>query len=253
VSPIVTATDRGVRTVTLHRPDKRNALDRSMQEELVSALAAADQDPAVRAVVLTGADPAFCAGVDVSDPLLFADRYANRFRTDPARALRAMATPVIAAVNGACVSGGLEIALSCAFIVASEQAQFADTHARLGVVPSWGLTALLPRAVGVRRAREMSLTGRFVPAGDALACGLVNHVVPHSSLLPFANALAGDITHASAATDVLALYARSDDLTLAAACDLETATVYSRAVDATGFASRAGRLGREGRREHPAE
>ena len=84
---------------------------------------------------------------------------------------------MICAVNGACVSGGLEIALSCSFIVASERARFADTHARLGVIATWGLTALLPRAVGIRKATEMSITGNFVDADEALRIGLVNHVV----------------------------------------------------------------------------
>src|SRR5206468_8047502 len=112
---------------------------------------------------------------------------------NPGKALRAMATPVVCAVNGACVTGGLEIALSCTFVVASERARFADTHARLDVVAAWGLTALLPRAVGVRKAAEMSITGNFVDAEEALRLGLVNHVVAHDELMPFTRALAHDI------------------------------------------------------------
>ena len=92
---------------------------------------------------------------------------------------------MVCAVNGACVTGALELALSCTFIVASERARFADTHARLDVVAAWGLTALLPRAVGVRKAAELSITGNFVDADEALRIGLVNHVVPHEELLPF--------------------------------------------------------------------
>ena len=95
-----------------------------------------------------------------------------------------MSKPVICAVNGACVSGGFEIALSSTFVIASQRARFADTHARLGVVATWGLTALLPRAVGIRKASEMSITGNFVDADEALRIGLVNHVVPHDDLLP---------------------------------------------------------------------
>lgn len=101
--------------------------------------------------------------------------------------------PLIGAVNGVAVTGGLELALNCDFLVASERARFADTHARMGVQPLWGLTVLLPEAVGVRRAREMSATGNFVDAATALAWGLVNHVVPHDEMLTFARRLAADI------------------------------------------------------------
>ena len=121
-----------------------------------------------------------------------------------------------------CVSGALEIALSSSFVVASERARFADTHARLGVVATWGLTALLPRAIGVRQAREMSITGNFVDAATALTIGLVNHVVAHDELRPFAARLAADIAATPAVGEVLSLYARGEDLSLAAALDLET-------------------------------
>src|SRR5690606_20981276 len=97
-----------------------------------------------------------------------------------------METPVIGAVNGVAITGGFELALACDFLVASEQARFADTHARVGIMPGWGLTVLLPEAIGFRRAKEMSTTGNFLDAQTALAWGLVNHVVPHAELLPFA-------------------------------------------------------------------
>jgi enoyl-CoA hydratase len=238
LSDIEVSTDGGIRTIRLNRPKARNALSSDMQAGLVAALAAADQDQGVRAVVLTGADPAFCAGNDFTDLGQFADRYANRFRTDPGRALRAMTTPVICAVNGACVSGGLEIALSASFIIASDRARFADTHARLDVIATWGLSALLPRAVGVRLAREMSITGRFVDAAEALARGLVNHVVPHEELLPFTTRLAASVADTSAVRDVLALYARGEDLSLSAALSHETATAFGRPLDPTAFAAR---------------
>jgi enoyl-CoA hydratase/carnithine racemase len=100
---------------------------------------------------------------------------------------------VIGAINGATVTGGLELALACDFLVASNRARFADTHARVGVMPGWGLTVRLAEAVGQRRAREMSTTGNFIDADTALAWGLVNHVVPHDELLPYSHALATDI------------------------------------------------------------
>ena len=100
---------------------------------------------------------------------------------------------MVCAVNGACVSGALEVALSASFVVASEQARFADTHARVGLLPGWGLTVELPRAIGVRRARQMSFTGNFMGADEAHAYGLVNHVVHHGELLPFTRSIAADI------------------------------------------------------------
>ena len=101
--------------------------------------------------------------------------------------------PVIGAINGVAATGGLEIALQCTFLVASERARFVDTHARIGIMPGGGITVLLAQSVGLRRAIEMSLTGNFVDADEALRLGLVNHVVAHDELLPFARSLASDI------------------------------------------------------------
>jgi enoyl-CoA hydratase len=107
--------------------------------------------------------------------------------------LPATAKPVIAAINGPAVTGGLEVALQCTFLVASERARFADTHGRIGVMPGGGMTVLLAQAVGVRKAIELSLTGNFLTADEAYDLGLVNHVVPHEELLPFTRQLAADI------------------------------------------------------------
>lgn len=225
----------GVRTLTFNRPEVHNALTGAMRADLCALLAESDQDPQVRAVVLTGTDPAFCAGVDIRDVDPAFDRYRAQFALNPGRALRAMRTPVVAAVNGACVSGGLEIALSSSFVVASERARFADTHARLGVVATWGLTALLPRAVGVRMAREMSVTGRFLDAADALRVGLVNHVVPHDEVVPLARSLAREVAPSAATATVLSLYARGQDLPLHSALALEAAGAADGAFDKDAF------------------
>jgi enoyl-CoA hydratase len=104
-----------------------------------------------------------------------------------------MSKPVIGAINGVAITGGFELALNCDFLVASTEAKFGDTHTRVGVMPGWGLTVLLPQAIGVRRAREMSFTGNFLTATEALEWGLVNHVVAHDELLPFTRRLALDI------------------------------------------------------------
>ena len=232
----------GVRTITIDRPDAKNAMTVAMRTGLCALLAEAERDRSVRAVILTAVDPVFTAGVDFKerrDPGWNA--YDAQFTVNPGKALRAMTTPVICAVNGACVSGGLELALSSSFVVASEQARFADTHARLGVVAAWGLTALLPRAVGVRKAAEMSITGNFVDAIEALRIGLVNHVVPHEELLPFTARIAGDIASTPAVAEVLALYEQGVDLGLNAALAHETTHAANRPkFDAAAFAE-AGR------------
>jgi len=179
-----------VAIVTLNRPERRNAISARLLTELREALADLDSKPDVRAIVLTGADPAFCAGLDLTElgqpggPL-------SGVAAGPV--IGELATPLIGAVNGPAVTGGLELALACDFLVASERARFADTHARIGVLPGWGLTVALPEAVGLRRAREMSATGNFVTARTALEWGLVNHVVPHDDLIATARRLADDI------------------------------------------------------------
>jgi enoyl-CoA hydratase len=188
----------GIRTVTIDRPEVKNALTRRMRADLCDLLGAADTDPAVAVVVLTAVDPVFSGGVDFKEVAAGAPGRGTG-DTNPGEALRAMTTPVICAVNGACVTGALEIALSCSFVIASERARFADTHARLGVMATWGLTALLPRAVGVRMATEMSVTGNFVDADTALRIGLVNRVVAHDDLLPAAYTLARDVAPGEAA------------------------------------------------------
>ncbi len=149
--------------------------------------------------------------------------------------MRAATTPVICAVNGACVTGALELALSCTFIVASERARFADTHARLGVVAAWGLTALLPRAVGVRKAAELSITGNFVDAAEALRIGLVNHVVPHDELLAFTRWLVDDIAPTAAVAQVLDLYRRGEGLPMDEALRLEAEHAATQRVDPAAF------------------
>lgn len=189
--PVLVEIAERVAVVTLNRPEARNALNREVQRLLPAAVSALEEDDDVDVVILTGADPAFCAGVDLkelgrgSSDLVLPKEQRGPF---PPRA-----KPLIGAINGVAVTGGLELALACDFLVASDRARFADTHARVGVMPGWGMSVLLPQAIGARRAREMSATGNFVDAQTALAWGLVNHVVPHDELLPFCRALAADI------------------------------------------------------------
>lgn len=184
---IVDAPSDTTRLVTLNRPDRRNALSRALIAELGRTLEAVVREPGVRAVVLTGADPAFCAGLDLKEVSEKGIRTngADDGSPNPWFVLLDSPVPVIAAVNGAAMTGGYELALACDLIVASERAVFADTHALVGVHPGGGLTATLAEAVGVRKALELSLTGVVIDAAEAGRIGLANHVVPHEQLLPF--------------------------------------------------------------------
>ena len=188
-----------IATVTLNRPEKRNALSSSVLRVLPELLLRAENDPEVDVIILTGADPAFCAGLDLKE---LGDSAGNLSGTGAdgqpnASGVRGpfpvLTKPLIGAVNGVAITGGFELALNCDFLVASENAKFGDTHSRVGIMPGWGLTVLLPQAIGVRRAREMSLTGNFMGAEEALAFGLVNHVVAHADLIPFTRQVARDI------------------------------------------------------------
>jgi enoyl-CoA hydratase len=189
-----------VALLTLNRPQVRNALDDELRAALDNSVTELDAHPDVAAIVLTGADPAFCAGLDL------VQLSAQRSDAPPAAAptgrgpLPAHTKPIVGAINGSCVTGGLELALACDFLIASPNARFADTHSRVGILPGWGLTVLLPRAIGEWRARQMSLTGNYVDAATALTWGLVNEVVAHDELVPRALALATDIAAAPQAT-----------------------------------------------------
>jgi enoyl-CoA hydratase len=191
----------GVRVLTMNRPEARNALSRELIEALFTALADADADPQVRAIVLTGTDPAFCAGVDLKEAQQYGMAYFERFQThncitQPAE----LATPILGAVNGPTFTGGLEMALACDFLIASERAAFADTHARVGILPGGGMTARLPQRVGAAMARRLSMTGEVVDATRAERIGLVTEVVAHDRLLPRAVELASAIAEVPAAT-----------------------------------------------------
>jgi enoyl-CoA hydratase len=149
-----------VRVLTMNRPDKRNALSPDLIGTLYAALREADDDASVHAVVLTGADPAFCAGVDLKEAQRLGSVYFKQFQKQSCiRQTGEMRTPIVGAINGAVFTGGLEMALGCDFLIASERAVFADTHARVGILPGGGMTARLPHVVGAAMAREPSASG----------------------------------------------------------------------------------------------
>lgn len=183
---LIDTTDR-VRTITLNRPDSRNALSSALRKQFFAALRDAEADDAVDVIIFTGADPVFCAGLDLKE-------LGNTTELpDISPKWPPMTKPVIGAINGAAVTGGLELALYCDILIASERASFADTHARVGLLPTWGLSVRLPQKVGVGMARRMSMTGDYLSAADALRCGLVTEVVAHDQLMPAARAIAASI------------------------------------------------------------
>jgi enoyl-CoA hydratase/carnithine racemase len=191
---VLTADLGAVRVLTLNRPAARNALSRGLIKAAYTALTGADADESVRAVVLTGADPAFCAGVDLKEAQRDGLGYFQEFRSQSCiSAVAKMRTPIIGAVNGATFTGGLEMALGCDFLIASERAVFADTHARVGILPGGGMTAHLPRLVGLGMARRLSMTGEVIDAARAEKIGLVTEVVAHERLLHRAMELATQI------------------------------------------------------------
>jgi enoyl-CoA hydratase len=245
----------GVATITINRPEARNALNRAVRRALPKAVEACEADDAVDVMILTGTDPAFSAGVDLKEI------GAGATGGDDLRSGQTDGTPVdvdmggrnaegrlpwrgalpprtkllIGAVNGVAVTGGFELALGCDFLVASERARFADTHARVGVMPGWGLTVLLAQRIGVARAREMSVTGSFIDGQQAYEWGLVNHVVPHDELLPYCRQLAADCRSIDqlAVRRMLATYDESSLTTVGEAWVIEDRV--SRSWEGSGF------------------
>src|ERR1700741_1377374 len=197
---LVLREDRGaVRVLTMNRPESRNALNTDLISALHTALVHADRDASVRAVVLTGADPAFCAGLDLKQAQCDGAAYFERLHAQNCiTKVAQLAKPVLGAINGAAITGGMEMALGCDFLVASDEAVFADTHARVGMLPRAGMTARLPHTVGAGMARRLSMTGEVIDAARAETMGLVTEVVPHAQLLDRTVGLATQICEADA-------------------------------------------------------
>ena len=186
-----------VATFTLNRPESLNALSAALCGQLVQAFEEIRDDDSVGAVILTGNGRAFSAGVDLKELGGEVEvPEGGPLSRNPMQALRDCRQPIVGAINGLCVTGGLEVALACDVLIASSEARFADTHARVGIVPQWGITQRLPRAVGPSRARQMSFSGNFIDAHTAERWGLVSQVVEPERLLPVCRELARDIASA---------------------------------------------------------
>jgi len=223
-----------VLTLTIDRPEAKNALTLAMRQWMEQRAREVDGDDAVDVVVLTAVDPVFSAGADIKEIVALGSSLTP---TNPGGALRSIGKPVIAAVNGACVTGGLELVLSCDIAIASDRARFADTHAKLGALPRWGMSALLPRAVGLAKAKEITATGAFVDADEALRIGLVNHVVPHDELATRTRELCAAIIAANqpAVRASIDLYDRGNGMSLDEALALEAEVGAAWTVDTSTF------------------
>lgn len=199
-SLVLTDIDNGIAVVTLNRPDALNALSTGLRNAIIETFQTLAGDESVAVIILTGAGRAFTVGLDLKE--LGGERAADA-KPSPHNLLDVIAAvpqPIIGAINGYAITGGFELALMCDFLIASEQARFADTHARVGVVPGWGLSQRLPRLIGINRAKELSLTGNYLSAQQAETWGLVNRCVSAEALLPTAMVLATDIASTDQAT-----------------------------------------------------
>ncbi len=204
----------GIAVVTLNRPEAMNALSKALRSDLYKAMVDIDADPDVSVVVLTGAGTrAFTAGLDLkelgSDAKAMGAANAEGADENPVKAIELCTKPVIGAINGVAITGGFEVALACDVLIASENARFADTHARVGIMPGWGLSQKLSRLIGIYRAKELSLTGNFLDAKTAADWGLVNRVVSAEELMPTAMKLAADM--ATIPVETLSFYKRLID------------------------------------------
>lgn len=171
--------------ITLNRPEARNALNSPTREELLEALEDARDDNEIYVIVITGAgDKAFCAGGDITEfpELNSPDQIKRHARTHPVLFIRQIPKPVVVMVNGLALGGGCEIVLASDIAIASEKAQFGQPEIRVGVIPGYGGTQVLPRLIGEKRAKELIFTGRTITATEAREIGLINQVVPHEQL-----------------------------------------------------------------------
>ncbi|MBI2780620.1 MAG: enoyl-CoA hydratase/isomerase family protein [Chloroflexi bacterium] len=216
----------GVATITLNRPDALNSLTVPMKQALLAAFRQVARDKAVRAVILTGAGRAFCAGQDLRErlqPDAAPLGVEVRERYNPIiRAMRALPKPIVAAINGVAAGAGASLAMAADIRIASDAASFALAFGRVGLVPDSGATWLLPRLVGVTRAAELALLNESVPAADAERIGLVGRVVPAAELATEARSVAARL--AAGAPRAIALTKRA--LNAAWDRDLDAALEY---------------------------
>lgn len=231
---IITETRGRVATITLNRPEALNALNGELVGELIEAALAFDADPGVGAIVITGSERAFAAGADIKEMAELG--YADMYLGGPFPGwggFERMRTPVIAAVAGFALGGGCELAMMCDIIIAADTAKFGQPEINLGVLPGFGGSQRLPRAIGKYKAAEMVLTGRMMGAEEAERSGLVSRVVPVAELLAEAAKVADTI----ASKSLPAVYAAKDALQAAQEMPLSEGLRFERQAFAASFAT----------------
>jgi enoyl-CoA hydratase len=192
--PVLFSIENQTAIITLNRPERRNSINQALLISLYDSVERISNDDNIRAGIITGNGKSFCSGIDL-DAILVENLFDPRGDgTDLPDIFGACPKPIIGAINGHAITGGFEIALNCDFLIASENASFADTHAKVGIHPGWGMTQLLQRAVGRLRARQMSFTCQFISAQTAYDWGLVNEVVAPEMLLTRAKEIANQIS-----------------------------------------------------------
>ena len=203
--------DGALAIVTLNRPEAMNALSGALRSQLAQAVNALEAEANIRVMILTGAgEKAFTAGLDLKELGGNANDAALSIATDdPVQSLGRFSGPIIGAINGVAITGGFELALACDVLIGTPNTRFADTHARVGILPGWGLSQKLTSALGPSRAKEVSLTGNFISAEQALDWGLINHIVAPDALLDKARALANDML--SCVPETMAAYKKLMD------------------------------------------
>jgi enoyl-CoA hydratase/carnithine racemase len=233
--------DGGIATIRLDRPPM-NALNAQVQDEIAAAAAEADADPAVRAVVLYGGEKVFAAGADIKEmaEASFAEVAADSRRLQAAfTTVARIGKPVVAAITGYALGGGLELALCADFRVAGESARVGQPEILLGIIPGAGGTQRLPRLVGPARAKDIVFTGRFVGAAEALGIGLVDKVVPDAEVYQAAR----DLVARYAGGPAVALRAAKQAIDAGLESDLDTGLEIERLNFAALFATEDQRAG----------
>ncbi len=185
--------ENGIALITLNRPERRNSFNADLLANLYNAIDEVARNNDIKAAIITGNGKSFCSGIDlatIGNENLFDPRGDGKDLPD---IMGACHKPIIGAVNGHAITGGFELALNCDFLIASDNAMFADTHAKVGIHPGWGMTQLLQQAVGIRMAKQMSFSCQFISASEALRLGLVNEVVAPEKLLPRTKEIAKQI------------------------------------------------------------
>ena len=256
MNKIILEKQKNYAILTLNRPRAMNALSRELRADFIDAMADCVADTSLSTLIITGNGPAFCAGFDLKELAASGDPPDREADNTMARAMDAFDRPIIGAVNGHAITGGFELALACDILIASDNARFADTHARVGILPGWGLSQKLPRLIGLSRAKQLSFTGIPICAGEACAWGLVNRVVGADELLPAAIEMAEAMS--ACVTGILPRYKQLIDegyslpLREALAWEEEQAILCAGEVMADVIAKRREALMQQGREEKDA-